>query len=85
MANIPTWFSMKKTKSNVIVPKKEAAVFEKKPVFGVDRFYPKNEIAEKLVDFKRVSTQQNRKRFIKCLAQREIEVAQEMGIIIEIM
>jgi hypothetical protein len=58
------------------------AEFEKKPVYGKDRFYPKNELADKLVNFKQAAAQQNRKRFIKCLAQREIDAAQEMGIIV---
>ncbi len=56
------------------------AVFDKKPVYGIPRFYPCNELAEKLVKFKAAAAQQNRKRFIKCLAQREIVAAQEMGI-----
>ena len=59
------------------------ALFEKKAVYGVDRFYPKNDLAFRLVELKQAAAQQNRKRHIKCLALRELEIVQKMGILTE--
>lgn len=61
---------------------KGVAEFEKKTVYGIVRYYPKNELAEKLVNFKQAAAQQNRKRFVKCLAERERIAAEEMGIVV---
>lgn len=64
---------------------KYTALFSKKKVYGKLKFYPKNELAQYLVDFKRVAAQQNRKLIIKCLSVPEIEAAQLLGITIVVM
>jgi hypothetical protein len=73
MADLSDIVQVEQTESNT-------AVFKKRRVFGIDRYYPKNELATNLVNFKQVTTQQNKKAIIKCLTLSEIKVAITLGI-----
>jgi hypothetical protein len=72
--------AVKSTISAAKFSNKDVAIFERKRVFGKSRYYPKNEFAQEFITLKSAMAQQNRKRFIKCLSQAEIEIVENLGI-----
>ena len=76
--------ALKKPKVAKSFSKSEVAKFERRRVFGTPRYYPQNDFAQEIINLKSAMAQQNRKRFIKCLSQREIELVQNLGISVEI-